>query len=1154
MEEEINYEVLTPNNMIENKSEDALQFAFENEKINNIAITGQYSSGKSSMIRTYLDKKVKKKNYLNISLATFYKSNNDESKESNSLEKIIIEKLYYSVLKKYNIQKDVKESILTMIFVIFVNTGIYLFNIEAINKSLMNNFKVTTLFVFLEIIFLTIVISYFISYLMNLQEIKLKLGDVEVEVNQDSSEKSNINLLNEELDFIVKIMNIAKYKYIIFEDLDRFENHKIFERLRDLNITLNLTLKYKVKFIYAIRDELIESDNRTKFFDFIIPVVPYVSYETSGEELLKIVKKYGLENELSEDFILDVSLYVSDIRILKNTVNEYLIYKKTLDKKIPDYEKLFSILLFKNTCSEDFAKLQNKDGEVYKCFVNKNIKINECIEKEKEKIKLKKEEYDELEKKVITKNSLKELIVYMIKSSYKNSYDITMKNDNYGDVIIKYGMNTDSIEDMIFDGNTTVEYYNSGWKEEKLSDYLKNKCPSFFNEYEEYKNGIENIKDNISSEIKNINKKIDKIKEYTLSELIQDFDEVVQLNLEEYNDLVKYLLSNGYIDENYNTYINKFHEGSITERDYTFIINVKNSKNNDYKAKLDNIVKIIKRLKNIEFKKEESLNIYILDVLLKDQDNTEKTNIYLNTLINSNNYIEVITYCICESNEFINKKELIINLCDFDKNILKNIKESKVEKYYKDLILEFIIVTLEQNKLKELKDIDEIISYVQKNNLLKTKELEDIQSKLREFDIKFYNISEFKNNTKLYEYIIENNMYIINYENILDILINEDESNKNLIEESNYNCISDNEKLKEYVNNNIQDYIDNVYSKLRNKQNNPVSIIKLLINNPNIELESKQTIISKETNKIDNIVEIKDSSLWKNIFDNDLINLEWDNINNYYNKLNLDETLIKIFNDEEKRKSILQEDIMIEEQSNSNFVKDLMLSNELNENTYNIILKKSKYKLNNTTLTELNEDRLIKLITTKRIECNIEMLENVRDYSTEILIVFIKNNYSYIHREIDNGNIIFTLDEINEIIKSDVTSTIKSKCLDMIKDEELDDMSLELIENIAIVSVENNFENKMSEKMLLEIISNIDNVELNVNLLNLNFKTINRDNINNYLDILGGNYPKILVDRTRPKLRASEINKTLLENIKKLGYNIKFTFENNNIVLSNTIR
>lgn len=56
MEGKTNYEILTPNNMVENKAEDALKFALENEQVKNIAITGQYSSGKSSIIQSYLFK------------------------------------------------------------------------------------------------------------------------------------------------------------------------------------------------------------------------------------------------------------------------------------------------------------------------------------------------------------------------------------------------------------------------------------------------------------------------------------------------------------------------------------------------------------------------------------------------------------------------------------------------------------------------------------------------------------------------------------------------------------------------------------------------------------------------------------------------------------------------------------------------------------------------------------------------------------------------------------------------------------------------------------------------------------------------------------------------------------------------------------------
>lgn len=1159
MEGKTNYEILTPNNMVENKAEDALKFALENEKIKNIAITGQYSSGKSSIIQSYFSKYVDKKDYLNISLATFEKKENEATpiEESNSLEKVIIEKLYYSILNKYDLQRDIISSLITIFLVAFIDLGIYLFNMESINNSLANNFWTTLIFIGLEIICLTSAIGYTISYVMNLQKIKLKLGDVEVEVNQsDNNKENNRNLLNEEIEFIVKIMKIAKYKYIIFEDLDRFQNPQIFERLRDLNITLNSTLKKKVKFIYAIKDEMFIADNRTKFFDFIIPVVPYVSYENSGEELLKIIKKHQLDTELSEDFILDISLYVSDIRILKNTVNEYIVYKKSLDKKIYDYEKLFSILLYKNTCSEDFAKLQMKQGEIYNCFLKKNEKINEYIEKNKEKIEEKNNEYKEIEKNLISKNQFEKLAIYMIKSGVNNDNTITLENKRGQTITIKYQMDIENIlEEFIFAEGTIIEYYYAGrWKKEKLIDFYKSKCPEFLQQYEDFKNGIDEVKEKINIEIEEIKKEIDKAKEYTLSELLQNDKEFVQLNLGDYSDLIKYLLSNGYIDEDYNIYINKFHEGSITEKDYDFIMSVKNRKDQDYNVHLDNSIKIAKRLKLTDFKKEEVLNIDLLDILIENDDFAEKKQTFLCTLIESNIYIYFVKDYICNNVKYNNKRELIKCLSELDKNLLKHVKEAKIEQKYKNIIFENIIISIEVKKLKQLNNIDEIIKYVEETNLLKDKNLNDIKSKIIEIDLKYYNTAEFRGNSELYSYIIENNRYQINYDNILDILLNSKKDNKKDIEEKNYEQIATNIKLKSYIDSEIQLYINNVYSKLSKKQNDSIDLVKELLNNPLLKIEEKQIVIEKEINQIENISEIEDSNLWKDIFNNDLVEIKWDNINVYYDKFGIDSTLIKIFNDKEKNMCIFSNDIIIEEESSTEFIKDLMVSNELNEDTYSLVLNKSKYKLDDVEVNNLRKDILLKLINNKRIVFGSKMIENIRNYSTEIFIAFIKNNYSNMHKEIDNKNIIFTLGEIEEILKSDLTTAIKSKSLDMINDERIEEVTKELSQKIGMFVIENNLKEKLNTILLLKVISDIQNIDMKLKLLNLNFKVLNKDNIEEYLCKLGENYSKIIIDRTRPRFEDSESIKLLLENIKNLGYNIKYNIENDEIVLTNTIR
>ena len=88
------YRDLTPVDNIENGEEyfNALNWAFQNKKIKNIALTGPYGSGKSSLIESFLAnddetisskgnsrrKKAIRKSALKISMATFIKGDYDK--------------------------------------------------------------------------------------------------------------------------------------------------------------------------------------------------------------------------------------------------------------------------------------------------------------------------------------------------------------------------------------------------------------------------------------------------------------------------------------------------------------------------------------------------------------------------------------------------------------------------------------------------------------------------------------------------------------------------------------------------------------------------------------------------------------------------------------------------------------------------------------------------------------------------------------------------------------------------------------------------------------------------------------------------------------------------------------------------------------------
>ncbi len=91
----IKFHSLAPTDNAENSDIylSALDWAIKEPNINNIAVTGNYGSGKSSILNTYQKKSKRKERFLNISLATF--DQKDYKKDDNIIEKSILQQLFY---------------------------------------------------------------------------------------------------------------------------------------------------------------------------------------------------------------------------------------------------------------------------------------------------------------------------------------------------------------------------------------------------------------------------------------------------------------------------------------------------------------------------------------------------------------------------------------------------------------------------------------------------------------------------------------------------------------------------------------------------------------------------------------------------------------------------------------------------------------------------------------------------------------------------------------------------------------------------------------------------------------------------------------------------------------------------------------------------
>lgn len=212
-------------------------------------------------------------------------------------------------------------------------------------------------------------IQLFIARL-SIKEIKLPI-DTSIGQKEDNGDSS----FNKNMDEIVYFFEETDYRLVFIEDLDRFEDPEMFIQLRELNALLNgcETIRDPIIFVYAIRDDMFKDAERTKFFDFIIPVIPVINSTNSCESLLDLLKsENGTKHDISRGYVLDVAPFISDMRVLQNIYNEFILYKATLKigqrLSLRD-EWIMSLIVFKNLYPYEFAALQAESGIVKQAFV-----------------------------------------------------------------------------------------------------------------------------------------------------------------------------------------------------------------------------------------------------------------------------------------------------------------------------------------------------------------------------------------------------------------------------------------------------------------------------------------------------------------------------------------------------------------------------------------------------------------------------------------------------------------------------------------------------------------------------------------------------------------------------------------------------------------
>lgn len=674
------YRDLAPIDNIENgdKYIEALNWAFQNKKVKNIALTGPYGAGKSSVIETFIaqdDKKNNKgfpfrantirKKSLKISMATFFKGKALENAESgekievdaDEVEKGILKQLFYKVepgkipQSRYRKIHKIKLSpvmvhifgamtLITFLSAIFAPEKYNTF-VQTINNFLsIESAPNIKTYSFMGILFLVTagVIAYLYRTVISrfrIKEVKLP-SDTTIQSGREESD----SVFNKNLDEIMYFFEATGYRIVFFEDLDRLDSPKIFVHLRELNNLLNNDDAIKGKpivFVYAVRDDIFSKEDRTKFFDFIIPIVPVINETNSGEILLQRfqeAKGKGVEHNISQEFVLDVSPYVSDMRVLQNIYNEFVIYKDTLrttqELSLSD-EQMLAMIIFKNIHPSDFADIQSESGVIKQAFEDKQ----RFISAKKQEMQAEIDDYETAVERyqADSMKSVREIKYAMFgelmgrlgtPESIRKRYYETISAD-------KIMQDNFDLAQLLSEKYDEIHYYyGSGYSNQ--TSINKEMLESYIERWKEInrvrKIGLQEMQEKLQQ----LRMQQHDLSGLSIAKLLEEYlpEEVLSETVRR-NKLLVFLLRRAYIDEKYASYINYFKGTSITKDDMNFILSVKNQEPLAFDYQLTKVPMVIQRLQEYEFEEKAIYNFTLLEELLSEGESV-KLSAFINQL------------------------------------------------------------------------------------------------------------------------------------------------------------------------------------------------------------------------------------------------------------------------------------------------------------------------------------------------------------------------------------------------------------------------------------------------------------------------------------------------------------------------------------------
>jgi hypothetical protein len=921
----------------------ALDFAMWNPSIRNVALTGPYGSGKTSVIKTY--EKNSRIRFLNVSLATFSDPNISSELDSAppsdevtvKVERSILQQMLYGAdartLPYSRFKRITKPTWLTINSLGF---AIWIVVCGYVYRERENILSVVTLDDVKPIWFFTCLyaFSYFAqlvslslkaSHSLSVKKLSLQNGEVELDGTPESS------ILNKHLDEIIYFFEENNYDAVVFEDLDRFGSPEIFIKLREINKIINdrpkrrwhaesLRVSQPLKFIYAIKDDVFFNKDRAKFFDFITPIIPIINNSNSREMFARCITSSRKPVDIDNRFLSEVSLYLDDYRLIKNISNEFLVYQGKVGGT-PNLNKLLAIIIYKNTYPKDFEALHHGKGALHdivgmrtgliaKASTDADLKIDALrtliLESETEYCPAQADLVRIFWGQLCGANA-----DYQINGIFAGSeiltFDELLDWDNFKKLVNEnpIRINGMHVQNSYFYAQPNQQITLSQSFRELESKAIPGSKFEVRNERVKNKNALR--RNQLNADISDLKEEKAELARQPLRQLLINADEEIDSAIagSDISDprLLKYLVKNGFLDETYHLYISIFHEGRMSRNDWNFIQMIRDFRPLSPDAQIDNPREVVAEMRDEDFGAEYVLNVALVDYLLSSG---------AVNLSKIHSAIDFIARHFSNTEEFFRTYWLSGREVEAFTRVMSehwkgygvtSIGSDQSSRHIANL-LAYVDATFIAQKMNTDGALARYLSTHSSSVFAENISFAHGYQALNFMGVKLESLEDIRGFDELATYACQNSLYLLNLSNIEFALSNLSSGADEVDEKSincrvaNYTaiCLAANQAINEYVWDNMDVYLANVALVIDSNVQDSKEAILRIANHPEANLDLviqymlRQNCVFESFNGIPEI-------LWGALLFNKKILVNWINILNYHRLDEADNKVLSKFLD-----------------------------------------------------------------------------------------------------------------------------------------------------------------------------------------------------------------------------------------------------------------